>query len=102
MSETTPGTPRKDDNPYAYGAVWVHDETGRTVSLLNVFADQEGLAGLEPGTAYVVITPGTTGPPQVWAVYAFLSLFSRRNGSAPAPDPALLAALAAFPRQRTS
>lgn len=92
-------TENQDNDPYAYGAVWHHDDDHDTVRLLAVFEDTDGLTGYrQEGEAFVVLATDTRTMPLVMTVSTFLALYSRADGSAPVPDPAVLAAH--IPQQR--
>ncbi len=84
-----------DQDPYAYGATWVHNDTGAPVHLLTVFEDTDGLTGYQQkGMAYVTFSTNGGAMPWTWEAGVFLTMFSRPDGSAPAPE-------LSIPRQRT-
>lgn len=82
-----------DADPYETGAMWVHNNTGSIVKLLDVFTDDLGLvAGGQEGDAYVTVTDPMSTMPLTWPVTQFLSLYTRPDGSTPM--------VAFVPRQR--
>lgn len=76
------------DDPYAYGAQWISNDSGRTTRLVNTFEDTDGLLWYrEKGAAMVVVAMEDDPQPVVWPVAIFLNLFSRPDGTNPAPQP---------------
>lgn len=98
MSESTP-TPQ-DDDPYAPGAGWIHDDTGKRTVIVSVFEDTQDLTGLGAGTPYVVTTSDDPGGPILWAASVFISLHSRPQGGSPMVQRADIAVR--IPRQRAA
>lgn len=84
------------DDPYAYGAVWLSEDSGRTARIIATFEDTEGLVWYrEKGAGMVVVAMQDDPQPVTWPVSIFLTLFHRPDDSRPAPTAADM-----IPRQR--